>query len=87
MLRDPLPDDLQYSNALKGLIAGLVNGLAAVYFALFGPVEWAPGLLMGAGALAGGYLGVGIARRLGPVWLRRAVVSYGVVVAVVMLAT
>ena len=82
-----LPDDLQYSNALKGVIALLVNGLAAVYFALFGPVEWAPGLLMGVAALAGGYLGVGIARRLGPVWLRRVVVAYGVVVAVVMLVT
>jgi uncharacterized membrane protein YfcA len=82
-----LPDDIQHSNALKGLLAMLVNGLAVVYFALFGPVEWAPGLLMGAGSLAGGFLGVGIARRLGPVWLRRAVVAYGVVVAVVMLVT
>lgn len=82
-----LPDDIQHSNALKGLLAGMVNGLAVVYFALFGPVEWAPGLLMGAGSLAGGFLGVGIARRLGAVWLRRVVVVYGVLVAIVMLVT
>lgn len=82
-----LPDDIQHSNALKGLLAGMVNGLAVVYFALFGPVEWAPGLLMGAGSLAGGYLGVGIARRLGATWLRRIVVAYGVVVAAVLLVT
>jgi len=82
-----LPDDIQNSNALKGLLGGLVNGLAVVYFALFGPVEWAPGLLMGVGSLSGGFLGVGVARRLGPVWLRRAVVTYGVVVAIVLLVT
>jgi uncharacterized membrane protein YfcA len=42
---------------------------------------------MGGAALAGGYIGVGIARRLGPVWLRRAVISFAVVFAVAMFAT
>ena len=80
-----LPDDIQHSNALKGVIASMVNGLAVVYFALFGPVQWVPGLLMGVGSLSGGFLGVGIARRLGPTWLRRVVVVYGVFVAIVLL--
>jgi hypothetical protein len=82
-----LPDNLQSSNALKGAIAGIVNGMAAVYFALFGPVEWLPAVIMAGGSLAGGYMGVGVARALGPVYLRLAVVVYGVVVATVMLAT
>jgi len=56
-----------------------------VYFAAFGPVEWAPALIMATGALAGGYLGVGVARRLGKRWLRVAVIGYGVFVAVVLL--
>ncbi len=62
-----------------------INAVAVGYFALFGPVEWAPALVMAGGALAGGYLGVGLARRLGEVWLRRAVVTFGVVVAVILL--
>ena len=80
-----LPDDIQHSNALKGLLSALINMVAVVYFGLFGPVEWLPAFLMAAGALAGGYYGVGIARRLGRKWLRVTVISYGVFVALVLL--
>jgi uncharacterized membrane protein YfcA len=79
-----LPDDIQHSNALKTGLSLVVNGVAAVAFALFGPVEWGPGLLMGIAALFGGYAGVGIARALGPVWLRRAVIVFAVVFAIAM---
>ncbi len=79
-----LPDDLQHSNALKGLLSALINLVAVVYFAVLGPVEWAPALVMAVGALAGGYLGVGVARRLGKRWLRLTVISYGLVVAAVL---
>jgi len=80
-----LPDDIQHSNALKGLLSALINAIAMIYFVLFGPVRWLPMAIMAIGALAGGYLGVGLARRLGKRWLRVAVVSYGVLVAAVML--
>jgi uncharacterized membrane protein YfcA len=40
---------------------------------------------MAIGALAGGYLGVGVARRLGRRWLRVAVIAYGTFVAAVLL--
>lgn len=79
-----VPDDIQHSNALKGMLSLLINAAAVVYFAAFGPVEWAPAAVMAGGALAGGYLGVGVARKLGAVWLRRAVIAYGLVVAVVL---
>jgi hypothetical protein len=81
-----LPDDIQHSNALKGLLSALINAVAVAYFVLFGPVRWAPMLVMAVGALAGGYFGVGIARRLGKRWLRISVISYGVLVALVLLA-
>lgn len=80
-----LPDDIQHSNALKGMLSLIINAIAVVYFALFGPVEWAPAAVMAAGAMAGGYLGVGVARRLGRQWLRVAVIAYGLVVVVVLL--
>lgn len=80
-----LPDDIQHSNALKGLLSALINAVAVAYFALFGPVEWAPAAIMAVGALAGGYLGVGVARKLGRKPLRIAVISYGVFVAAVLL--
>ncbi len=80
-----LPDDIQHSNALKGLLSMVINAVAVAYFALFGPVAWGAALVMAGGALAGGFLGVGVARQLGETWLRRAVVVPGVVVAGILL--
>lgn len=80
-----LPDDIQRSNALKGWLAFVVNCLAAAIFAVFGPVRWAPAAVMALAALAGGYLGVRLARRLGRKWLRRAVVLYGLAFAIILL--
>ncbi len=80
-----LPDDLQHSNALKGLLSAVINFVAVAYFVLFGPVAWEAVVVMAAGALAGGYLGVGLARRLGQRWLRVAVITYGTAAALVLL--
>lgn len=79
-----LPDDIQHSNALKGLLSALINAVAMVYFVFFGPVRWLPMAIMAIAAVAGGYIGVSVARRLGKRWLRIVVVSYGVVVAIVL---
>jgi len=80
-----LPDDIQHSNALKGMLALIINAVAVIYFALFGPVRWSVVAFMGVGALLGGYFGVGVARRLGRTWLRVAVIAYGVVAALILL--
>jgi uncharacterized membrane protein YfcA len=87
MLSILVPDDLQRSNALKGLLSLIINAVAVVYFAIFGPVRWAPMAVMAVGALVGGYYGAGLARRLGRETLRSAVVAYGVIVALVLLLT
>src|SRR5438093_13263503 len=79
-----VPDDLQRLNALKGLLSLVINAVAVIYFAAFGPVEWGPGAVMAAGALAGGYLGAGVARRLGQRNLRTAVVLFGATLAVIL---
>jgi uncharacterized membrane protein YfcA len=81
-----LPDDLQRSNALKGVLSLIINFIAVMYFSAFGPVAWLPAAIMAVGAVAGGYLGVGLARRLGRKWLRIAVISYGLVATVVLFA-
>ena len=61
-----LPDDLQRINALKGLLSLIVSVVAAVAFALFGPVAWATAVGMGAASFAGGQAGVVLARRPSP---------------------
>lgn len=64
-------------NGLKSLIASLINGVAALTFVFRGAVSWGPGLLMAAGAIAGGYLGAAAARRMNPMWIKRFVVALG----------
>ncbi len=79
-----LPDDLHRSNALKGLLSAIINAAAVVYFAIWGPVEWLPAAVMAVTALAGGYLGVGVARRIPVPRLRAGVIAYAIVVAIVL---
>jgi uncharacterized membrane protein YfcA len=79
-----LPDDLQRSNALKGIISLIITLLAAIYFAIFAEVAWSAAAVMAVASFAGGYSGAGIARRLKPRTLRRAVVAYGMFLAIVL---
>ncbi|GLY78306.1 UPF0721 transmembrane protein [Actinoallomurus iriomotensis] len=69
-------------NAVKNVVAGLSNGVAALGFAAFGPVRWAAVLPLAAGFLAGGWLGPALVRRLPGEALRVVVVVCGLAVAV-----
>jgi hypothetical protein len=74
-------DDLQRINALKGMLALVINVVAALYFAFFGPVSWTAAALMLPASAAGGFAGVSLARRLRPAVLRTLVVMFGVAFA------
>jgi uncharacterized membrane protein YfcA len=78
-------DGLQRLNALKGVLSLLVAAVTAVGFAVFGPVAWDAAAIVGVTCLAGGALGVSIARRLSERVLRGAVIAYGIAVAIVLL--
>ena len=80
-----LPDALARVNALKNVLSLVVNTVALVAFALFGPVRWGAALVVAVTSLAGGFLGARLARRIPAALLRALVVAYGVVVAVVLL--
>jgi uncharacterized protein len=74
-----LPDDLQRINALKNVLASLVNGVAAVVFILVADVAWGAALLIALGSIAGGFLGSRYGRRLPPAVLRGVIVVVGVI--------
>ena len=61
-------------NALKNIISGAANVVAATAFAVFAPVDWAVVPLLAAGFLIGGMTGPWLARRL-PVPALRVLVS------------
>ncbi|MFC0449341.1 sulfite exporter TauE/SafE family protein [Rhodococcus jostii] len=55
---------------LKSFLLGVANLVAAIGFALFGPVHWGAAAAMAVGALAGGWCGPPVVKRIPPSVLR-----------------
>jgi uncharacterized protein len=81
-----LPQDLHRTNALKNVLAGLVNGVAALYFIFAAQIAWAPAALIAGGSIAGAQLGARYGRRLSPRALRALIVVVGTFAIVRLLA-
>ena len=73
-----LDDDLQRINALKNVLAGLVDLMAAVVFVFSAHIVWAAAGLLAIGSITGGQLGANLGRRLSPGVLRAVIVVVGV---------
>jgi uncharacterized membrane protein YfcA len=73
-----LTQDLHRTNALKNVLAGLVNGVAGLYFAFAAHVDWGPAAIIAATAIVGAQLGARYGRRLPPQALRAVIVVVGV---------
>lgn len=81
-----LADSLQRQNALKNVLAGLVNGVSGVIFLFTGHMNWAAAGLIAAGSIIGGVLGARVGRRLSGTVLRAVIVVVGVVAIVKLMA-
>ena len=74
-----LPDDIQRLNGLKNVLAVIVNGVAAILFALIAPVHWDVALLIAIGSIIGGQVGARVGRRLPAPLLRGAIICVGLI--------
>ncbi|MEO5875649.1 MAG: sulfite exporter TauE/SafE family protein, partial [Streptosporangiaceae bacterium] len=83
-----LDDDLQRVNGLKNILAGIVNGTAAVLFlaVAFDKIDWWVVLLISVGSTLGGFVGAGVGRKLKPWMLRTVIVCVGSIAIVKLLA-
>jgi uncharacterized membrane protein YfcA len=80
-----IPEDLQRLNALKNVLAAIVNSVAGLLFIVVAHVDWRIVGLIALGSVIGGQLGATVGRRLpGPV-LRAVIVVVGVVALTVFL--
>ncbi|MFI6090965.1 sulfite exporter TauE/SafE family protein [Streptomyces sp. NPDC051218] len=77
-----LRDDLQRLNAVKNVLASIVNGVAAVIFIAVTSVDWTVAGVIALGATVGGLIGARVGRRLSPAVLRGVIVVVGVTAAV-----
>jgi uncharacterized membrane protein YfcA len=79
-----LPVSLLQGNAIKNVLLGLSNAVAAVGFAFFAPVDWWAVLPLALGALVGSRLGPVVARHLPETALRVGIALAGLALAVVL---
>ena len=76
LLLHALRDTLARANAVKNVVLGCSNGIAALAFVLFGDVRWGYVGALGAGLLVGGRIGPIVVRRA-PVGPLRVVIAVG----------
>jgi uncharacterized protein len=69
--------EIHQMNAIKNALAALMNGVASIYFFTRGMIDARAALLMTVGAIAGGFIGARIARRIQPRVVRWAVIVIG----------
>jgi uncharacterized membrane protein YfcA len=79
-------DTMQRINAVKNVMAGLVNGVAALVFVAATHIDWGAAGLIACGAILGGQAGARIGRKLPPWGLRLLIICVGVVALVKLLA-
>ncbi|MYS90998.1 Sulfite exporter TauE/SafE [Streptomyces chartreusis NRRL 3882] len=77
-----LDDTLQRLNAVKNVLAAVVNTVAAVLFLFFAEFDWTAVLLIAVGSALGGLIGARTGRRFSPAVLRTLIVSVGTVALV-----
>ena len=75
-------DSLPTANALKNMLVGAATVAAAVGLIVFGSVDWAAVVPLGAGVFVGGLLGPRVTRRVAPEVLRPLVAAVGIGLAI-----
>jgi len=69
--------NLNAMNAVKNVLAVVINGVALVPFVLAGVIRWPQAVVMAVAALAGGYAGSRLFRRIPPAYSRAFVIALG----------
>jgi uncharacterized membrane protein YfcA len=65
------------ANALRNVVLGLANGVAALAYAFLADVAWLAALPLAVGLFAGGRLGPGVVRRVPQLLFRRVIAVLG----------
>ncbi|MDR3708851.1 MAG: sulfite exporter TauE/SafE family protein [Capsulimonadaceae bacterium] len=71
-------------NAVKNVTSSAINIVASAMFILGGRVNWPIAVLMGVAAIAGGYGGAGVARKIGQQRVRQIIIGIGFAIAGLM---
>jgi uncharacterized protein len=87
LLRLSYAENLQVLNAIKNVLAGVANAVAGLLFIIVADVEWGAAALIAAGSIVGSLVAARYGRRIPPETLRRVVIVYGTIVAIILIVT
>jgi uncharacterized membrane protein YfcA len=73
--------DIHQMNALKSLFASAINGMSVIVFVAKGKIDWRYAIPLTVAAIAGGFLGASVARRLDKNVVRHSVIAIGFALA------
>jgi uncharacterized membrane protein YfcA len=79
--------DIQRNNAIKNILTGVVNLVAAVVFVIAAQPYWPHVALIATGSALGGLIGARVGRRLPPQVLRGLIVVVGIIAIVKLLVS
>jgi uncharacterized membrane protein YfcA len=82
-----LDDDVQRLNGAKNVVAGTINGVAALFFLFRTTVALDVSGLLLVGSTIGGQLGAVVGRRMSPKVLRATIAVVGIAVAIILIVT
>jgi uncharacterized membrane protein YfcA len=80
-----LGDTMQRVNAVKNILAALVNGVAAIVFIIVSHVDWTVAGIIAVGSVLGGLIGARVGRKLSPWGLRIVIICVGIAALVKLL--
>lgn len=80
-----LDDTMQRLNAVKNVLAAVVNSVAALFFLFVANFDWTAVVLIAVGSAIGGQIGARVGRRLSPGLLRGLIVVVGTAAIVQLL--
>jgi uncharacterized membrane protein YfcA len=69
--------DIHHMNAVKTMLASVINGIAVVVFVVEDQVNWNYASAMAVAAIVGGYIGARVARRLPAIYVRGIIIAIG----------
>jgi uncharacterized protein len=87
LLRLSFAENLQVLNAMKNVLAGVANAVAGLLFIIVADVAWDAAALIAVGSVGGSLVAARYGRRIPPEILRRVVIVYGTIVAIVLIIT
>jgi uncharacterized protein len=75
--------DIHRMNGVKSVLGAVINAIAGVVFVVAGAIDYRAAVVIAVGAITGGFVGAGVARKIKPAIVRWGVVVIGLLLTLI----